>query len=94
MPSHLMSWAEITLTGLTLSVVSGARRDPVTSIFSIFKSGVTALVTSLRTGDVGVCACALTAIGAARLTTMPALNAFMTASESFFRCILFIANSP
>ena len=36
-PSHLMSWAEITLTGLTLSSVNDGSREPVTSIFSILR---------------------------------------------------------
>ena len=42
-PSHLISWAEITLTGLALSVVSDESRDPVTSILSDTSAAWTAI---------------------------------------------------
>ena len=53
MPSHLMSWAEITLTGLTLSSVGDGRREPVTSTRSIFGGAVVVVV-----AGGGVVACA------------------------------------
>ena len=110
-PSHLMSCAEITLTGLTLSSVGEGRREPVISTLSILCGVVAAVVVAAGapaacariTGDgdvvvcdelgAGVASCAL-ATGAARLTTMPAPSAFMTASDIFFRCILFMRIPP
>ena len=79
----------MTLTGLSLVSVGDGIREPVTSIFSIF--WVWAVSSLAGSTAVDCCACA---IGAAKLTTMPALSAFMTANDSFFRCILFISKSP